>query len=67
MTSDLRTRLLEAKSHLSAAFEIVDEVAPLIDEPERGALIGTMGARWEIARLIRQLGNIAVMIGTGDT
>jgi hypothetical protein len=59
-----RDRLLEARDHLSAAFEIVDEVGPSLPEPERGALIGVLGSRHDLARIIRQLGNVVTMLGT---
>lgn len=62
--SGTRAKLLEAKEHLSAAFGIIDDVAPELDEPERGALVGIMGSRHEISRIIRQLSNIATMLGT---
>jgi hypothetical protein len=57
--SDTRARLLEARDHLSAAFAIIDDVAPQLDEPERGALVGVMGLRHDLARIVRSLGAIA--------
>jgi hypothetical protein len=64
--ANLRAQLLEARDHASRALEIIDEIGPALEEPERGALIGVMGSRHELSRIIRQLGTIATMIGTSE-
>lgn len=63
MNPTAKARLLEARDHLSTAFGIIDETAPELSEPERGALIGVMGARHDLGRLIRSLSNIAATLG----
>lgn len=63
--NDIRARLTEARDHLAAALEAIDEAAPHVPEPERSTLTGVLGARHDVARLIRQLDNIATLTGAG--
>ena len=48
-------KLTQARDHLSAAFELLDDV--VLDEPERGA---ALTLKREIADNVRRLGNLIV-------
>lgn len=62
MSAPTRERLLEAQAHVSAAFTILDDVGPGLPEPERAAVVGVLGLRHDLARIVRALGNIAAML-----
>ena len=60
-----RAALEEAREHLSAAFEIIDDVGPRLPEPERAAVVGTMGLRHDLASVIRRGGAVIAFLDAG--
>lgn len=56
---DLRARLLDARDKAGEIHVILDDIAPLAEEPERGALLHL---RADVAHLIRALGNITAFL-----
>ena len=58
MSTDKLTR---ARDHLSAAFEILDDVR--LDEPERGA---ALALKRDVADNVRRLGNLIVFAARSD-
>ncbi len=55
-----RARVLEARDKLSDVFSTLDGVAPLLDEPERGAALELRG---KAADLLRRMGGLATFLG----
>lgn len=58
--ADVRPRLLDARSKAGDVYAILDDVGPLLAEPERGACLEL---RADVAALLRRLGNLTAYLG----
>jgi hypothetical protein len=61
-----RDRLLQAQALVSQAFELVDEVGPQLEEPERSAVCGFMGLRDDVGSIVRRLGALVAFLGHAE-
>jgi hypothetical protein len=57
-----RDRLLGVVAHLSAAFRELDELGPMLDDPERSAL---RCVRDDVSEAMRRVSSVAALVAGG--